>query len=30
MNVQHRWDMYFARQAEADSLAEIEPMQNPA
>jgi addiction module HigA family antidote len=30
MNVQLRWDMYFARQAEADSLAEIEPMENPA
>jgi addiction module HigA family antidote len=30
MNVQLRWEMYFARQAEADSLAKIEPMQKPA
>ncbi len=30
MNVQLRWEMYFARQAEADSLAKIEPLKTPA
>jgi hypothetical protein len=29
MNVQRRWDMTFTRQAEADSLTEIESLKNP-
>jgi addiction module HigA family antidote len=29
MNVQLRWDMTFTRQAEADSLTEIESLKNP-
>ncbi len=30
MNVQLRWEMYFALQEEADSLAKIEPLKTSA